>query len=289
METHYFRYQILRYIADLRRMEPENIGIIVQGVDAVSCRFNTHLGNRPGFDFDNYRRWRDFFDMEINGPPVPVFQPDRTSIDFLTYLQKRCSGNYSLTSPLDLVMEAGSLRKAEDHLFETLVLPPDREKDVKQPVQKFKHELMDRKILKNPAFRQGEIFKSGGLKEWVEYQYKRMSGPDTQVLIQPVQVFPDMRRTLGGMQLAETLAEAVRKSKVKADISVIVDDVPVPSSTDDDTKKFGYEKMQEGKKFLRSLDVNVVDSMPQSIKLADNIEKELQKIEGKSVEKLALK
>lgn len=73
MEQYLFHYQIFRYISDLRRMEPENFGIIVQNSDGVRCRFHTHMGGRKDFDFDNYRHWREFFETEISGPAVQIF------------------------------------------------------------------------------------------------------------------------------------------------------------------------------------------------------------------------
>ncbi len=278
METHFFRYQILRYIADLRRMEPENIGIIVQGAESTSCLFNTHLGARPNFDFDNYRRWREFFMAEIYDPTVPLFQFDRASVEFLQHLQKSCYGNYSLTNPLELIMETGDVESAQKHLFKTLVLKPnDKNTQIKQPVQCFKNELEVREILGHSAFKKGKVFKAKGLKELVTYHYLREG--DVPVLVQPVQVLPDRSRTVNEMERAEALVNSIRKSKVSADISVVVDEVPVPTDSDDETKKWAFDKIQQGKTELRRLDVNIIDSKPSAVRLAAGIETDLQNIE----------
>ncbi len=68
-----YLYQIIRYVPDLRRMEPQNIGVVVQGQFGVSCRIWTHfrpLGDKPDFDYGNFRKWREFFEAEINGPQI---------------------------------------------------------------------------------------------------------------------------------------------------------------------------------------------------------------------------
>ena len=280
MEKHFFHYQILRYIADLRRMEPENIGIVVQSAAGVSCRFQTHLGSRRGFDHDNYRRWREFFETEINGPAVPLFQPQRNSLEFLKYLQERCSGNYSLTRPLELMMETSELKSAENYLFGTLVLKPEEtQKSVRQPVQKLRRELTERKILNHFAFHTKELFTTNGLTEFVEYFYIRNHDANLPVIIQPVQILPDISRTINAMERAEALVANLRGAKVRAEVSVVVDEIPAPSFNDSDTKKWAFDRIQKGKKQLLNQDVEIVDSTRETVQLADTIERDLNEIE----------
>lgn len=123
MKSHAFRYQILRYVPDLLRHEPQNVGIIVQSEMGVSCRFIGCKERTPGFDVDNYRLWLEYFASEILGPPVPHFQPPKESREFFGYLRSRCRGNYNLTSPLELALESPDLKVAESYLYETLVRP----------------------------------------------------------------------------------------------------------------------------------------------------------------------
>jgi hypothetical protein len=62
-----YLYQIIRYVPDLERMEPQNIGIILQGPFNVVSKVWTHfrpLGEKPDFDYANFRKWREFFDDE---------------------------------------------------------------------------------------------------------------------------------------------------------------------------------------------------------------------------------
>lgn len=280
MEQHFFRYQILRYIADLKRMETENIGVIVQDSQGTICCFRSRLGNRPGFDHDNYRRWREFFEAEINGPAVPLFQPQRDSREFLDYLRSRCEGNYSLTQPLELVWPDAELEAVQTHLFGTLVLKPDEKpSDARQPVQRLRSELKQRNIINNPAFHSKQIFKANGLTEFVEYYYVRNHGANLPVIIQPVQILPDISRTINAMERAEAIVHNLRAAKVRAEISVVVDEMAPPKKDDSDERKWAYDHIIKGKRELEKNDVAVVDSTGKTVKLSANIEKDLSEIE----------
>lgn len=280
MEQHFFRYQILRYIADLKRMEPENIGVIIQDAREASYRFRTHMGKRPGFDADNYRQWREFFEAEINGPPVPVYQPPRGDIAFLQYLQQRCCGNYSLTRPLELTMPSDALGEVRDHLFRTLVLKPEEQTgDAKQPVRRLRNELRERKITSNPHFHERQLFNANGITELVEYYYVRNHGANLPVIIQPVQILPDISRTINAMERAEALVKTLRAARVKTEISIVVDEMSPPKRDDSDKQKWAYDHIIKGKRQLEKYDADVVDSTRGTVKLADNIERDLSEIE----------
>ena len=160
MSEQEYLYQIIRYVPDLRRMEPQNIGVVVQGEFGVTCRFWTHfrpLGEKPDFDYVNFRKWREFFESEINGPQIKMFQPPRESPDFLEYLQSRSKGNYIATRPLHVVMQAESIEQVRDYLYETLVRSPEEEQEpAEQPVRRFREQLQSKKLDRNPFFRQDE-------------------------------------------------------------------------------------------------------------------------------------
>lgn len=280
MEKHFFRYQILRYIADLRRMETENFGIIVQNDEKTSCRFRWSPGARHGFDSANYRNWRNFFTTEITGPAVPFFQPHRGSVEFLEYLQERCAGNYSLTRPLELVLDGGELKEAEDYLFRTLVLKPDEvQKSIKQPVQQLRHELDKRGIIGHPAFHSRATIQISGLTEFVEYYYVRNHGANLPVIIQPVQNMLDPTITSNQMERAEALVANLHEAKVRSEISVVVDTIPEPKANDKDSKKWAYERVEKGKRNLRARGIRVISSTVGTTELAVEVRKDLDGIE----------
>jgi hypothetical protein len=109
-------------------MEPQNIGIILQGPFNVVSKVWTHfrpLGEKPDFDYANFRKWREFFDDEISGPQISMFQPAKTDPLFLEYLQTRCKGNYILTRPLTIVMQSEEIEEVRDYLYGRLVRSSD--------------------------------------------------------------------------------------------------------------------------------------------------------------------
>src|SRR5258706_189055 len=135
-----YLYQIIRYVADLRRMEPQNIGVLVQSDSQVKCRMWFHFvpkGDKAkDFDYANFRKWREFFEDEVNGPQIALFQPDRHTREFLEYLQSRCKGNYIVTPPLHVAMQTNNIEEVTDYLYEMLVRSPEEEPEPpEQPVR----------------------------------------------------------------------------------------------------------------------------------------------------------
>lgn len=283
MEKFFYHYQILRYVADLRRMEPQNVGIVVQSNSAVTCRFNSHFKTGAEFDFANYRAWREFFNTEIFGKVAGIYQPDRTKVEFLEYLCSRCRGNYSLTPPLTLMMATGTIKDVETHLFDTLVKPPKEEgtKNL-QPVQLFQDELERRKIANSPFLKRNGIFQiANGVQELVEYQYERNHGADMPVLIQPVRWLPSVQATRGSIEAAQKLVESVYESKVRAEVVVVVNESRPMTSIDKETRQWLQKRLDEVKIAISSK-VKLVDDRNGAIELANDVEHDIKDREAAS-------
>lgn len=281
MQTHRYRYQILRYIADLRRMEPQNIGVVVQSDFAVSCRFNAHFRAGSEFDSANFRAWREFFRTEIFATAAGIYQPERTKIEFLEFLRGRCRGNYSLTAPLDLVMASAAIRDVEDHLFETLVKPPREEAPKNlQPVQLFQNELERRKLTNNRFLKRNGIFQiASGIEELVEYQYERNHGADMPVLIQPVRQLPSIQATRGSIEAAENFVESIHDSRVRAEVIVVVNEFKPMPSVDKETMKWLQKRLERAKIHMASRVKELIDDKKGAIQLADTVEQDIKDLE----------
>ena len=50
-----FHYQILRYIPDLKRMEPRNFGVILQTDDRTEAKMNTNFARKQVVDTEAFR------------------------------------------------------------------------------------------------------------------------------------------------------------------------------------------------------------------------------------------
>ena len=120
------RFLIAKYVPDLSRMEPRNIGVILWSNGVFSSKFLAEKDATFVNEIPVYRRWVDYWTdlmsrSEIPGPrrrPVPV--SDSCCIEVLISTQK---GNYILVDSGELLTSVGKrdLPAATNHLFSELV------------------------------------------------------------------------------------------------------------------------------------------------------------------------
>lgn len=143
------RYLLVKYIPDLQRMEPRNIGVILWSPAGITARFLKEKPHRLG-DVDGrevpswihvsaYKQWLKFWRTEIGKEWIKPYRGGGdlvTSTDprFLDALMTSGNGNFILADGgflLDSIDRDG-LQDAVDHLYTTLVLTKDEEmvKDV---------------------------------------------------------------------------------------------------------------------------------------------------------------
>ncbi|MGP0067620.1 MAG: hypothetical protein ACLQGP_28995 [Isosphaeraceae bacterium] len=132
------RYLIAKYVPDLRRMEPRNIGVIVWTPGAMDARFVAEKLDRPGqldgrsipsfvTSADALRQWVGFWRREIEKPEIePVTggtRVARSSPEFLSALMSGNRGNFQLVEGGFLLdpLEPEELPALADHLYGTLV------------------------------------------------------------------------------------------------------------------------------------------------------------------------
>lgn len=283
MSEQQYLYQIIRYVPDLRRMEPQNIGVIVQSELGVTCRFWTHfrpLSDKPDFDYGNFRNWREFFETEVNGPQIEIFQPPRQSREFLEYLQARCKGNYIVTQPLLITMHSAEIEQVRDYLYETLVRSPqDDQQPAEQPVKRFREQLQSRKLDRSPYLRRDEyLVLPRGETALFHWQYQKNHGFDTRVLIEPVQWLDKIRLTQLELEHVLSAAQKVRKAKVGAHLVVVMDEVAPPSKFAKDATKRLYENYVKGKEDLVQLADELISSTAESEELVSRIEDDLKEL-----------
>lgn len=120
-----YRYMLIRYVPDRERMEPSNVGVILQSPDKIDLRFSEHAAKRNDIDTATYNEWKRFLRTEITGEAAPLFQPDRNSQDFLRHLETLCGGTVLLSRPLLLSADpARSFDNVLNSLFDRLVALP---------------------------------------------------------------------------------------------------------------------------------------------------------------------
>ena len=142
-------YLVAKYIADTRRMEPRNIGVVVWSAGEVAARFAAERRDQPGevdgrslpsfvTSLSAYKQWVRFWRKELEKEtirPLAGGEPAvRTSADFLKVLTSTSKGNFLLTEGGMLLdpVAPGELADVADCLFGLLVEespPPDEPRD----------------------------------------------------------------------------------------------------------------------------------------------------------------
>lgn len=277
-----YLYQIIRYIPDLRRMEPQNIGVLVQGQSQLRYQLWTHFrpgDKKPDFDFVNFRKWREFFEEEVNGPQIALFQPPRHSTEFLEYLQSRCGGNYVVTRPLHVAMPTEDIDEVTEYLYGTLVRSPEESEPAERPVQRFREELRAKKLDKNRLLRQDEyVDLPNGEAQLFHWQYDRNHGSNERVLIEPVQWLGRIRITQLELEHVLSAVRKVRDAQLPAHLVVIMDEVEPPSSGARDATKRLYDNYVDGQKTLRQETDEVIARIDESQNLVERIETDLREM-----------
>lgn len=278
-----YLYQIIRYVPDLRRMEPKNIGVIVQGQSDLKLRLWTHFrpgDDKPDFDYANFRKWREFFEEEVNGRQIALFQPPHHTREFLEYLQSRCGGNYVVTRPLNVTMRTEDIDEVTEYLYGTLVRSPEEESDpAEQPVRRFRERLEARKLHKNPFLRRDEyVALPNGEAELFRWQYRKNHGSDELILIEPVQWLGKIRYTQLELEHVLSAAKKIREARLRARLIVVMDELVPPSERAKDSTKRLYENYIEGKETLKQESDEVISRVEQTEILVSRIESDLMEL-----------
>jgi hypothetical protein len=110
-------------------MEPINIGVILQGSGRIDFKLSPNAARRKDIETQVYQKWRKFFEQEIGGPAIPLFQPPKHSPDFIAHLGSLCENTITITRPLILANQVPtSFEEALESIYDRLVAPPEQKK-----------------------------------------------------------------------------------------------------------------------------------------------------------------
>jgi hypothetical protein len=176
MSANRFQYQILRYIPDLRRMEPRNFGVIVQGAGQTRFKINTRFAQKGFVDTEAFRQWKQFLVKEIDDEQTEqlnLFRPAKDTPEFLNHLNRLLKGNVNLSKPLaaeyrhDVEIEA-----VLQDLFDSLVM--DREEReavmITRPTGKFRADSEGKQFIKRGLHKDEHVDLDVN-PEWIGYRF----------------------------------------------------------------------------------------------------------------------
>jgi hypothetical protein len=157
------KYFVAKYISDLQRMEPRNIGVIVWGGTGACARFVAERPDRPG-EVDGrsvpgfvgstaaYKQWVEFWRAELEAKPL---RSGRSLEKWSDELRCTGRGNFLLADGGTVLSEihTDDIEKATNELFRKLVeSPPDEARD--PALDQVADDIIRRlRLSKNPYFR----------------------------------------------------------------------------------------------------------------------------------------
>ncbi len=122
-----FYYALIRFIPDAERMEPFNVGVLLQGRGLLDFKLSVHAAKRKDVDTPTFQKWRAFLEDEVRGEPVPFFQPPKESISFFRHLASLCDGTITISNPFFLSERTEeSFEDILQSLYDRLVAPIDQ-------------------------------------------------------------------------------------------------------------------------------------------------------------------
>jgi hypothetical protein len=166
-----YRYCLVRYVPNLERMEPINVGVILQGHDRTEVRFSPHAAKRSDVDTAAFGHWKKFFLQELNADE-PLFQPPKNTPEFLLNLQNLAQGPIVLSQPLVLsAAENRTFDEIHQSLLQRLVMPPDVSSNSEdlRPTGRFRRRAEERNFLKRGMKRYAHVAVDSG-RRWIAYR-----------------------------------------------------------------------------------------------------------------------
>jgi hypothetical protein len=275
------RYVLIRYIRDRERMEPLNAGVILQGEGRIDLRLSPHLAKRADIETSVWRKWKKFFEDEVTGDAVPLFQPSRESQQFLRYLEGLCSGTVMLSAPLAVsVDDERDFDTVLDSLYQRLVAPPEDADSgpPSRPTAKFR-EIAERRKYLTRGMRKGAYITINEQALWMPY---RQVENGELIAIDKVEVAKDSNRTgleIEKLPLVESRLPAFLKAgdNRRTRFFLLVDDLTenFTDQTDHDFKAMCRE-LEDNAARIEKAGGRVLRGLKEVQELADEVDAKLR-------------
>lgn len=231
------RFLLAKFVPDLSRMEPRNIGVFLWAKGDIRSRFLTDDEANFIGDKENYARWQKFWNGKIGGTEI---KPERgvavskSKPECMDALMTNQAGQFILVDAGDLLRPIGKreLREATDYLFQELVAPASLPAHV---AARGFSEKCDGVISKSGLSERGDFHKKYkiecavfGSKRPLRFSYGIGNGTPLAVF-QRIQLSSEQSVNSGGLLLHEitdraivdkaNCAALVQKSEVNSEIA----------------------------------------------------------------------
>jgi len=284
-----YLYTLVRYVPDFERMEPINVGVILQGMGRLDACLSRHAAKRKDIDTQVFQQWRKFFLDEIRGDATPLFQPEKTSPQFLTYLQQLCEGAVLLSRPLAL--EVAPSRGFDDvlrDLYNRLVAPPETTSPAaaRRPTGRFRQLTEARHFLRRGLKKHAHVM-SNERPLWMAY---RQLANRQHIAIDKVEVDREIGATANEIErmplIIDRLPEFLRAGReLPTSYYLVADELKQPFS-DQSQAEFQAmrDELEAAVEKVKNSGGRIVRSLSEAERLADEVDHALPELEASATQ-----
>lgn len=277
------KYALVRYIKDSDRMEPENVGVILQDAGRIDIKFDPWYGSRKGVESSTFKEWKKFLIEEITGEQKTLFRPDRHTNDFWLYLRSLAENTVSITPPLTISnKDERDFDELIKSLYERLVSRvEDKNKESirpNNPTAKFR-QLRDANKLDKRGLNKGHPVKIGGKYLWTPH---RLVSNGQILAIDKVEVNQVQERTfaeIGALRDAASHLSSINGQEVKW--VVMIDPVTERIPGQDDA---AFENLKNA---MKAVEKRILDAKAERLSTPDEVSQFVEEDLEKHLEPLA--
>ena len=203
-----FHYALIRFIPDAERMEPINIGVILQGGGQLDFKLSPHVAKRKDIETQVYQKWRKFLEEEISGPAVPLFQPSKDSPDFIRHLGNLCESTITITRPLvHVAYDENAFDTELKGIYDRLVAPPEQNKKSPDRPTSFFRQFEEEKEFRRRGMKKHPYISIYGRSELKHWNAFRQVSNGQDIVIDKIEVGNSVGLTADEIQKLSSGAE----------------------------------------------------------------------------------
>jgi hypothetical protein len=279
-----YNYSLIRFVPNLARMEPQNVGVILRDERRIDYKLDANWARRGDADTPVVRSWKAFFEEEIRGERIPLFQPPKVSEEFFAYLSKLCNRTVRLSEMLQL-------RKPDDSQFDLVIeelfgdlvartgeAPPTGDPKAR-PSQGFREQSRVLRLEKRGLRRHAHVPSSKGKPLWMAYRHCQNG---TTIAVDKIEVNVQIGRTANEIQSLMAAASLAREFKGGGNTwTVLVDSLDAPFTGQSDADFSAMKKdMNRALDAAHSAGAKIIQAIEGAEELARVIDTKLPALAG---------